>query len=226
MAKEREHLNFVIVGHIDHGKSTLIGRLLYDTDSIPESIIDDVRVTSEAIGKKMEFAYLLDSLKEEREQNITIDTTQTFFKSEKRDYIIIDAPGHKEFLKNMITGASLANAAILMVDSSVGIQEQSRRHAFILSLLGVKQIIVAINKMDLVDYRQDVYDKLNKEVTDFLAKINLKPNYVIPVSDTRSYKQFGNSVVVPLFSALAEFVKPFLLEEIEKEKNVTEQIAI
>ena len=100
MAKEREHLNFVIVGHIDHGKSTLIGRLLYDTDSIPESIIDDVRVTSEAIGKKMEFAYLLDSLKEEREQNITIDTTQTFFKSEKRDYIIIDAPGHKEFLKN------------------------------------------------------------------------------------------------------------------------------
>ncbi len=190
MIKEREHLNFVIVGHIDHGKSTLIGRLLYDTDSIPESIIDDVRVTSEAIGKKMEFAYLLDSLKEEREQNITIDTTQTFFKSEKRDYIIIDAPGHKEFLKNMITGASLANAAILMVDSSVGLQEQSRRHAFILSLLGVKQIIVAINKMDLVDYRQDVYEKLKKEVIDFLAKIDLKPSYVIPVS-----AQEGDNVV-------------------------------
>ncbi len=192
MMKEREHLNFVIVGHIDHGKSTLIGRLLYDTDSIPESIIDDVRVTSEAIGKKMEFAYLLDSLKEEREQNITIDTTQTFFKSEKRDYIIIDAPGHKEFLKNMITGASLANAAILMVDSSVGLQEQSRRHAFILSLLGVKQIIVAINKMDLVDYRQDVYEKLKKEVTEFLAKINLTPSYIIPVS-----AQEGDNVVTP-----------------------------
>lgn len=202
MAKEREHLNFVIVGHIDHGKSTLIGRLLYDTDSIPESIIDDVRVTSEAIGKKMEFAYLLDSLKEEREQNITIDTTQTFFKSEKRDYIIIDAPGHKEFLKNMITGASLANAAILMVDSSVGIQEQSRRHAFILSLLGVKQIIVAINKMDLVDYRQDVYDKLNKEVTDFLAKINLKPNYVIPVSAQEGDNVVSHSSNMPWYNGV------------------------
>ncbi|MDC0357588.1 GTP-binding protein [Oligoflexia bacterium] len=179
---EKEHLDFVIVGHVDHGKSTLIGRLLYDTHSIPESIIEDVRETSKEHGKEMEFAYLLDSLKEEREQNITIDTTQTFFNTDKRDYIIIDAPGHKEFLKNMITGASLASAGILMIDSSQGLAEQTRRHAYILSLLGVEQIIVAVNKMDLVDYKEEVYLDVKEKIEAFLKKINLTPLHVIPVS--------------------------------------------
>jgi len=179
---EKEHLNFVIVGHVDHGKSTLIGRLLYDTESIPESIVEEVKSSAAELGRGMEFAYLLDSLKEEREQNITIDTTQTFFKTDKRDYIIIDAPGHKEFLRNMITGASLASAGILMVDASLGLEEQTRRHAYILSMLGVEQIIVAVNKMDLVDYSEDRYLQMQDEITSFLERLGLSPLHVIPVS--------------------------------------------
>jgi len=179
---EKEHLNFVIVGHVDHGKSTLIGRLLYDTDSLPDSIVDEVRNAAESMGRKMEFAYLLDSLKEEREQNITIDTTQTFFHTEKRDYVIIDAPGHKEYLRNMITGASLASAAIIMLDVSRGIEEQTTRHSFILKLLGVEQIIVAVNKMDLVDYQEDSYRKAGSAIGAFLEKVGLKASHIIPIS--------------------------------------------
>ncbi|MBD3202770.1 hypothetical protein GF327_00615, partial [Candidatus Woesearchaeota archaeon] len=140
MKMENEHLNIVIVGHVDHGKSTLIGRLLYDTDSIPEALVDEVRQVSKELGKEMEFAYFLDSLQEEREQNITIDTTQIFFKSDKRDYVIIDAPGHVEFIKNMITGASQAEAAVLIVDASQGVEEQTKRHSYLIEMLGLKQV--------------------------------------------------------------------------------------
>ena len=175
-------LKFVITGHIDHGKSTLIGRLLYDTNSLPEGAMEEIENTAKALGKKMEFAHILDHLEEERERGITIDTAQTFFKTKKREYVIIDAPGHKEFLKNMITGASQAEAAILMVDLNEGIKEQTKRHAYILTLLGIKQLIVAMNKMDLINYSQEKFEQVKKELMAFLDSINVKPTYIIPVS--------------------------------------------
>lgn len=179
---KKENLKFVMVGHIDHGKSTLIGRLLFDTDSLPPDKIEEIEKFSKNLGRETEFAFLLDHLQEEREQGITIDTTQTFFKTPKREYVIIDAPGHIEFVKNMITGASQAEAAILIIDAKQGIQEQTRRHANILSLLGLKQIIVVLNKMDLIDYKKEIFDKVKQEAKYFLNSININPNYYIPIS--------------------------------------------
>src|SRR3989338_4359810 len=140
---EKQQVKFVIVGHVDHGKSTIIGRLLYDTNSLHPDKIEEIKRTSRDLGRDTEFAYLLDHLEEERQQGITIDTTQVFFKTDKREYVIIDAPGHVEFVKNMITGASQAEAALLIVDAAQGIEEQTRRHASIISLLGIGQIVVA-----------------------------------------------------------------------------------
>ncbi|UCC94924.1 MAG: 50S ribosome-binding GTPase, partial [Candidatus Omnitrophota bacterium] len=140
--RKMQVLKFVIVGHVDHGKSTLIGRLLYDSGSLAPEKIDEMRRASGAQGTKTEFAYLLDHLEEERKFGITIDTTQVFFKTNTREYVIIDAPGHVEFVKNMITGASQAEAAFLIIDAQEGLQEQTRRHAYILSLLGIDQVIV------------------------------------------------------------------------------------
>lgn len=126
-----ENLKFVIVGHVDHGKSTLIGRLLYDTNSLPEGKIEEIKQLCESLGKDIEFGYIMDHLEEERDQGITIDTAQTFFSTDKRDYVIIDAPGHVEFVKNMISGASQAEAAVLIVDAQEGVKEQTKRHAYI-----------------------------------------------------------------------------------------------
>lgn len=175
-------MNIVIVGHVDHGKSTLIGRLFYDTDSLPLGVADEIKKTCEMLGRDMEFAYILDSLSEEREQNITIDTTQSFFKTAKRKYAIIDAPGHKEFLRNMITGAAQADAGILIVSADEGVQEQSKRHAYMLSLLGLKQIVVVINKMDTFGYAQKRFDEVQREMTAFLEKLGITPRHVIPIS--------------------------------------------
>ncbi len=179
---DREHLKFVIVGHVDHGKSTLIGRLFYDTNSLPEGIFEEIERTCKALGRDIEFAYVMDHLQEEREQGITIDTAQTFFNTEKREYVIIDAPGHKEFVKNMITGASQAEAAILIVDANEGVKEQTKRHAYILGMLGLKQVTAVINKMDQVEYSQERFNEVNKELVEFLDAINIKPTYTIPIS--------------------------------------------
>ncbi|MBU3941973.1 MAG: GTP-binding protein [Nanoarchaeota archaeon] len=177
-----ENMNIVFVGHVDHGKSTLIGRLLYDTNSLPPDKIEEVKKTCEALGKEMEFGFILDHLQEEREQGITIDTCQIFFKTPKRNYVIIDAPGHVEFIKNMITGASQAEAAILIIDANEGVKEQTKRHAYILGMLGLKQIIVLINKMDLVDYKEERFNEVKQDIALFFEKLSLKPSYTIPVA--------------------------------------------
>lgn len=177
-----ENLKFVIVGHVDHGKSTLIGRLLYETNSLPEGKIEEIKQLCESLGKDIEFGYIMDHLEEERDQGITIDTAQTFFSTEKRDYVIIDAPGHVEFVKNMISGASQAEAAVLIVDAQEGVKEQTTRHAYILGMLGLTQVIVVINKMDLVDYSQRKFDGVKNDLMEFLSSINIKPSYVIPIS--------------------------------------------
>lgn len=175
-------LKFVIVGHVDHGKSTLIGRLLYDTDSLPPDRIEEMKKTSGELGRETEFAFLLDHLKEEREQGVTIDTTQTFFHTPSREYVIIDAPGHVEFVKNMVTGASQAEAAVLIIDAAEGIREQTRRHAYILSLLGISQVIVVLNKMDLAGYEEARYHELKRETGEFLESIGTASGFFIPIS--------------------------------------------
>ena len=175
-------LNLIIVGHVDHGKSTLIGRLLYDTESLPPDRLKEIEKISETLGKEREFAFIMDSLEEERKKGITIDTTQTFFKTPQRRYVIIDAPGHKEFLKNMITGTSQAEAALLIVDAQEGVQEQTKRHCYILGMLGLQQIVVVINKMDLVDYSQERFQVVRDEITGFLKGLQISAQYTIPVS--------------------------------------------
>lgn len=178
---ETKNLKFVISGHIDHGKSTLIGRLLYDTHSILPDKIEEMEKASKILGKEAEFAYLLDQLEEERQQGITIDTTQVFFKTDKREYVIIDAPGHVEFVKNMVTGASQAEAAIVIIDAREGIKEQTKRHAYIVSLLGLHQVIVAVNKMDLLGYKEEKFRAITQEFGIFLASINIRPLCYIPI---------------------------------------------
>lgn len=178
----KEVLNIVVVGHVDHGKSTVIGRLLYDTHSLPEGAIEKVKRIAKETGKPFEYAYLLDAFEEEQKQGITIDTTQLQFHTTKREYVIIDAPGHKEFLKNMISGAANAEAALLVVDAKEGVQEQSKRHAYILSLLGIKKVYVIVNKMDLVDYSQEVFGKIRQEIGGFLGDLGVHPLKYIPVS--------------------------------------------
>ncbi|HDD53007.1 MAG TPA: GTP-binding protein [Thermosulfidibacter takaii] len=187
-----DSLKFVIVGHVDHGKSTLIGRLLYDTSSLPEEKFEEIRATSEILGKEVEFAFLMDALKEERERGITIDTAQIFFRTPERTYVIIDAPGHKEFIKNMITGASQAEAAVLIVDADEGVREQTKRHGYLLSMLGLRQVCVVINKMDLVCYSRERFEEVKGDIAAYLSDLGIFPSFVIPISALR-----GDNVASP-----------------------------
>jgi bifunctional enzyme CysN/CysC len=182
MAYARNQLRLVVVGHVDHGKSTLIGRLFYDTGSLPEGKYEQLVAIAQRRGVPFEFANLMDALQAERDQNITIDTTQIWFRTPKREYVIIDAPGHKEFVKNMVTGAARADAALIIIDASEGVQEQTRRHGYLLRLIGVRQVVVVVNKMDLVDYSQKVFETISSEYREFLAGIGVQAQVVLPVS--------------------------------------------
>jgi bifunctional enzyme CysN/CysC len=180
--KPSDNLNIVIVGHVDHGKSTLLGRLYADTGSLPDGKLEKVQAICRQQGKEFEYAFLFDAFLEEQEQGITIDTARTFFGWKGRHYIIIDAPGHKEFLKNMISGAARAEGALLLIDALEGVKEQSKKHGYLLSLLGVRQFVVVVNKMDLVGYRQDVFDRIEEEYREFLGQFKAVPQQIIPVS--------------------------------------------
>ncbi len=176
-------LKIVIVGHVDHGKSTLVGRLFHDTGTLPEGRVEAVRAMCEKRGMPFEWAFLLDALQAERDQGITIDISQIFFRTAMRSYVLIDAPGHREFVKNMITGAAQAEAAVLVVDAREGMQEQTRRHAYLLHLLGIHQIVVAINKMDMVEYREPRFQQLITDVREYFADLgfDLQHTIMIPV---------------------------------------------
>jgi bifunctional enzyme CysN/CysC len=182
MAYARNQLNLVVVGHVDHGKSTLIGRLFYDTGSLPEGKYEQLVSIAQRRGVPFEWANMMDGLQAERDQNITIDTAQIWFRTQKREYVIIDAPGHKEFVKNMVTGASRADAALIIIDASEGVQEQTRRHGYLLRLIGVRHVVVVVNKMDLVDYSQATFDKVSTEYRAFLASIGVEAQHILPVS--------------------------------------------
>ena len=172
----------VIVGHVDHGKSTLIGRLLYDTDSLPPGKVEELEAVSARRGMAIEWSFVLDAFQAERDQAVTIDTTQIWFKTALRDYVIIDAPGHREFLKNMVSGAASADAAVVVVDAAEGVREQSRRHAYLLHLLGIRQVAVVVNKMDLVGFDQARFDEVSREITEYLASIGAQPMVIVPIS--------------------------------------------
>jgi bifunctional enzyme CysN/CysC len=209
---EPEKMKFVVVGHVDHGKSTLIGRLLFDTETVALGKAEAIRTACEAEGMEFEYAFLLDALLEEQEQNITIDTTQIPFKTARRSYMIIDAPGHKEFVKNMMTGAASAEAAILMVDAREGVQEQSRRHGYLLSMLGIRQVILAVNKMDLVDFSQARFEEVAKEFHAFLEPLGVVPTHTIPVSARNGHNITTVSEEMPWFAgpAILEALDSFI----------------
>jgi bifunctional enzyme CysN/CysC len=177
-----EQLKIVIVGHVDHGKSTFVGRLLHDTGSLPEGKLEQLQAIAERRGVPFEWANLMDALQSERDQNITIDTAQIWFRTKKRQYVIIDAPGHKEFLKNMITGAANAEAALLLIDANEGVQEQSRRHGYLLNLLGIRQIAVLVNKMDLQGYSQARFEEIEASYRAFLKTVGVTPKCFIPIA--------------------------------------------
>lgn len=172
----------VIVGHVDHGKSTLIGRLLHDTGSLPDGKVAELRAQAERRGAGFEWSFVMDALQIERDQAITVDTTRIWFHSAARRYVIIDAPGHEEFLRNMVTGAAAADAAVLVIDAAEGVSEQTRRHAYLLELLGVTQVMVAINKMDLVGYDEARFDAVGHEVSGYLGSLGITPTAVVPIS--------------------------------------------
>jgi bifunctional enzyme CysN/CysC len=178
----RPQVRIVIVGHVDHGKSTLVGRLLHETGSLPEGKLEMLKAVSARRGMPFEWSFLLDALQTERDQGITIDTTQIRFRTGSRDIVLIDAPGHAEFLRNMITGASQADGAVLIVDALEGVRDQTRRHGYLLHLLGVKQVAVVVNKMDRVDFSAARFSEISAEVSAHLTGLGVTPRAVIPIS--------------------------------------------
>ena len=205
-AEPRDHpataqrlLSLVIGGHVDHGKSTIIGRLLADTGSLPDGKLEAVRATCERNSKPFEYAFLLDALKDEQAQGITIDAARVFFKTAQRPYIIIDAPGHIEFLRNLITGAARAEAALLVIDANEGVQENSRRHGYMMSMLGIRQLVVLVNKMDLVGYDRAVYDRIQAEYRAFLGRLDVVPIGFIPVSGREGENIAHHSLAMPWY---------------------------
>lgn len=207
----RQQMNVVIVGHVDHGKSTLVGRLLADTGSLPQGKLEAVKANCKRNAKPFEYAFLLDALKDEQSQGITIDTARCFFKSAKRDYIIIDAPGHIEFLKNMISGAARAEAALLVIDAHEGIKENSKRHGYMMRFLGIKNVAVCVNKMDLVGFDQKIFEQIKADYNKFLHDIDLKPKCFIPIAAFHGDNMVSSSSNMPWYkgSSILEVLDSF-----------------
>ncbi len=217
---ELETMSIVIVGHVDHGKSTVVGRLLVDSGTLPVGKLQQIQDYCERNSLPFEYAFLIDALKDERRQNITIDSARVFFNTDKRRYIIIDAPGHIEFVKNMVTGAARAEAALLVIDAQEGIKENSRRHGNLLSLLGVRQVSVLVNKMDLVGYDQGRFDSISQEYTSFLSQVGLEAAGYIPVSGRQGDNISLKSTNMPWYSG------PTVLEALDafnKEKSLVDR---
>jgi len=208
-ARATEQVRIVVVGHVDHGKSTVIGRLLADAGALPEGKLSQVRELCRRTSRPFEYAFLLDALQSERDQGITIDTARCFFKTADRTYLINDAPGHVEFLKNMVTGAAGADAALLVIDAAEGIQENSKRHGYVVSMLGIPQLAVVVNKLDLVGYKKEVFDAIASQYADFLGRLGIKPVAFIPVSARHGVN------VVKRSRRTAWYKGPTVLQQIE-----------
>ncbi|HYN35279.1 MAG TPA: GTP-binding protein, partial [Ilumatobacteraceae bacterium] len=188
-------LRFITCGSVDDGKSTLIGRLLYETHLVFEDHLAALEADSAKVGTQggdLDFALLLDGLSAEREQGITIDVAYRYFSTEHRKFIVADTPGHEQYTRNMVTGASTADVAVILVDARKGVLTQTRRHSYLVNLLGIKRVIVAINKMDLVGYSHEVFSAIEQEYRDFAARIGLQEMTFIPLSALK-----GDNIVVP-----------------------------
>lgn len=214
----REQMNIVVVGHVDHGKSTVIGRLMADTHSLPEGKLEQVKASCRKNARPFEYAFLLDALKDEQSQGITIDTARCFFKTAKRDYIIIDAPGHVEFLKNMISGAARAEAALLVIDAHEGVQENSRRHGYMLGMLGIRQVVVLVNKMDLVNHDLSVFARIRDEYSAFLREVGITPIDYVPISARDGDNIAQAATWAPGVRSVLEHIDAFVKES-EREKQ-------
>lgn len=211
MARTKPHLNVVFIGHVDHGKSTTVGRLLFDAGAIPEQEMRKLKELAEQLGKGgFEFAFVMDNLKEERERGVTIDLSHKQFQTPKYEFTIIDAPGHRDFIKNMITGAAQADAAVLLVGSE-GVQAQTREHAFLARTFGIKQLIVALNKVDLLGYDQAKVEKVKQDAITLLKSTGFKVENVkfIPVAS------FLGENIVKKSDKMPWYTGPTLLEALD-----------
>jgi elongation factor 1-alpha len=216
MAAEKPHMNLAVIGHIDHGKSTTVGRLLFETGSVAQHIIDGFKKEAESKGKgSFEFAWVMDSLKEERERGITIDIAHKRFDTAKFYFTVVDCPGHRDFVKNMITGASQADAAVLVVAAPDGPMEQTKEHVFLARTLGINQLIIAINKMDAVKYNQKRFDEVKKQLSDLIKIVGFKPDETIfiPMSSFTGVNVSKHSPETPWYTG------PTLLEALDTLKE-------
>ena len=217
MASDKPHLNLAVIGHIDHGKSTTVGRMMFETGAVPAHIIEGYRKEAESKGKAtFEFAWVMDNLKEERERGITIDIAHKRFDTAKFYFTVVDCPGHRDFVKNMITGASQADAAILVVAAPDGVMEQTKEHVFLARTLGITQIIIAVNKMDAVKFDEKRFNEVKKDLSDLIKMVGYKPEETlfIPVSSLQGANIKENSKEtpwykgLPLIAALDTFKEP------------------
>ncbi len=208
-------LKIVVVGHVDHGKSTLIGRLLFDTGSLPPGKEEELKAVSARRGAAIEWSFVLDAFQAERDQAVTIDSTQIWFKTDKRDYVIIDAPGHREFLRNMVSGAASADAAVLVIDAAEGVREQTRRHGYLLYLLGIRQVAVVVNKLDLIGFDETRFTEVSREITEYLGEIGITPAFVVPVS-----ARDGDNVAT-VSARTAWYAGSSVLDALDRFDNVT-----
>ncbi|MBI2547871.1 translation elongation factor EF-1 subunit alpha [Candidatus Woesearchaeota archaeon] len=200
---QKEHMNLVFVGHVDHGKSTTVGRLLYDSGNIDEQSMRKLKEKAEELGKGgFEFAFVMDNLKEERERGVTIDLAHRRFETDKYYFTIIDAPGHKDFVKNMITGASQADAGVLVVAVTDGVMAQTKEHVFLSKTLGVGQLIVAVNKMDMVNYDEAKFNKVKEEVSKLLKTVGYKPDQIpfLPLASLHGENVFKKTTKMGWYS--------------------------
>lgn len=214
-----QEIPIVLIGHKDHGKSTLIGRLILDTGSVKESKLKEVKEVDESDGQKFELAHLVDSFKQEREREMTMDTTRAFLKGKERNYQLVDVPGHSELIANMLTGASSAEAALLLVDIDEGIKEQTRQHLEIAKLLGIEQLGVVVNKIDKVDYQKDKFDEIKEKLKEILNEIGYssKNMHFFPISAWEGDNVVKKSEKTPWYHGLT--VMEFLEEKIKEPES-------
>ncbi len=220
MARDKRNLNVAFVGHVDHGKSTTIGRLMFDTGAVSPQELEKLKAEAQKHGKAgFEFAYVMDKFKEERERGVTIDLAYKKLQTQKFQITIIDAPGHKDFIKNMITGASQADAAFLTVAASEGIQPQTREHLWLLRTMGVRQIAILVNKMDVVSYKEDAFNKVKTDVSVLLKQVGFSPDKIafIPASGFKGDNVAKKSTNMPWYTG------PTILEQFD---NFTEPTAM